>query len=59
MVNPEAAKDEQQRGDHQRLITEDDNKPTGAASTGWRWWRLVYSVGVLGTGWLACGMDGG
>ena len=34
-------------------------KPTGGASTGWRWRRLVERFEVLGMGWLPCGLGGG
>ena len=34
-------------------------KPTGGASTGWRWWMLVERFEVWGLGWLACGLGGG
>jgi len=29
-------------------------KPTGGASTGWRWSMLVERLEVLGLGWLDC-----
>ena len=62
MDTPEAAKDEQQRGDHLRLITGDDNMPTGADSmelpgiglmlgvspAGGMGWRLWMMVCMVG-----------
>jgi len=49
---PEAAKDEQQRDDHQRLNTEDDNRPTGAENRDLTGTSLIFGISPAGgTGW--------